>query len=131
MPTTAVVGRAANVESPFCRRLNCLEQRFTLDRARPIRHPSVVLHLYPRRALSHTDYFRLGAEVIKVESNNALSVIGGQTSATVRRLGQSHNWNTGKLSISLNMKTFQGIDIAKSLATASNVVAEQSRRTAA
>ena len=101
-----------------------------LDRARPIRHPSVVLHLDSRRALSHTDSLQLGAEVIKVESNNALSVIGGQTSATVRRLGQSHNWNTGKLSISLNMKTFRGIEIAKSLA-ASDVVAEQSRRTAA
>ena len=46
-----------------------------------------------------------GAEVIKVESNNALSVIGGPASATARGLGQRHNWNAGKLSISLNMKT--------------------------
>ena len=46
-----------------------------------------------------------GAEVIKVESNNALSVVGGPASATARGLGQRHNWNAGKLSISLNMKT--------------------------
>ncbi len=65
-----------------------------------------------------------GAEVIKVESNNALSVIGGPASATARGLGQRHNWNAGKLSISLNMKTSQGIDIAKRLAAVSDVVAE-------
>ncbi len=65
-----------------------------------------------------------GAEVIKVESNNALSVVGGPASATARGLGQRHNWNAGKLSISLNMKTPQGIDIAKRLAAVSDVVAE-------
>ena len=65
-----------------------------------------------------------GAEVIKVESNNALSVIGGPASATARGLGQRHNWNAGKLSISLNMKTAQGVDIAKRLAAVSDVVAE-------
>ncbi len=65
-----------------------------------------------------------GAEVIKVESNNALSVVGGPASATARGLGQRHNWNAGKLSISLNMKTTQGIDIAKRLAAVSDVVAE-------
>ena len=65
-----------------------------------------------------------GAEVIKVESNNALSVIGGPASATARGLGQRHNWNAGKLSISLNMKTPQGIDIARRLAAVSDVVAE-------
>ena len=65
-----------------------------------------------------------GAEVIKVESNNALSVIGGPASATARGSGQRHNWNAGKLSISLNMKTQQGIDIAKRLAAVSDVVAE-------
>ena len=65
-----------------------------------------------------------GAEVIKVESNNALSVIGGPASATARGLGQRHNWNAGKLSISLNMKTPQGIDIAKRLVAVSDVVAE-------
>ena len=65
-----------------------------------------------------------GAEVIKVESNNALSVVGGPASATARGLGQRHNWNAGKLSISLNMKTAQGIDIAKRLAAVSDVVAE-------
>ena len=65
-----------------------------------------------------------GAEVIKVESNNALSVVGGPASATARGLGQRHNWNAGKLSISLNMKTPQGIGIAKRLAAVSDVVAE-------
>ena len=65
-----------------------------------------------------------GAEVIKVESNNALSVVGGPASATARGLGQRHNWNAGKLSISLNMKTPQGIDIAKRLVGVSDVVAE-------
>ncbi len=65
-----------------------------------------------------------GAEVIKVESNNALSVIGGPASATARGLGQRHNWNAGKLSISLNMKTPQGIDIARRLVAVSDVVAE-------
>ena len=65
-----------------------------------------------------------GAEVIKVESNNALSVVGGPASATARGLGQRHNWNAGKLSISLNMKTSQGIDIARRLAAVSDVVAE-------
>ena len=65
-----------------------------------------------------------GAEVIKVESNNALSVVGGPASATARGLGQRHNWNAGKLSISLNMKTPQGIDIARRLAAVSDVVAE-------
>ena len=65
-----------------------------------------------------------GAEVIKVESNNALSVVGGPASATARGLGQRHNWNAGKLSISLNMKTPQGIDIAKRLVAVSDVVAE-------
>ncbi len=65
-----------------------------------------------------------GAEVIKVESNNALSVVGGPASATARGLGQRHNWNAGKLSISLNMKTPQGIDIARRLVAVSDVVAE-------
>ena len=65
-----------------------------------------------------------GAEVIKVESNNALSVVGGPASATARGLGQRHNWNAGKLSISLNLKTPQAIDIAKRLVAVSDVVAE-------
>ena len=65
-----------------------------------------------------------GAEVIKVESNNALSVVGGPASATARGLGQRHNWNAGKLSISLNMKTPQGIGIARRLVAVSDVVAE-------
>ena len=65
-----------------------------------------------------------GAEVIKVESNNALAVVGGPSSATARGLGQRHNWNAGKRSISLDMKTPQGVAIAKRLAAVSDVVAE-------
>ncbi len=65
-----------------------------------------------------------GAEVIKIESNMALAVVGGPASATRRGVGSRHNWNAGKLSISLNMKTSQGVDIAKRLVAASDVVAE-------
>lgn len=65
-----------------------------------------------------------GAEVIKVESNQALAVVGGPSSATARGLGQRHNWNAGKRSISLNMKTPQGVAIAKRLAAVSDVVTE-------
>ena len=65
-----------------------------------------------------------GAEVIKVESNQALAVVAGPSSRTSRGLGHRHNWNAGKLSIALNMKTPQGIDIAKRLVGVSDVVAE-------
>ena len=65
-----------------------------------------------------------GAEVIKIESNMALAVVGGPASATRRGVGARHNWNAGKLSISLNMKTPQAVDIAKRLVAASDVVAE-------
>ena len=65
-----------------------------------------------------------GAEVIKVESNQALAVVGGPSSSTSRGLGQRHNWNAGKLSIALNMKTSQGQEIAKRLVAVSDVVAE-------
>ena len=65
-----------------------------------------------------------GAEVIKVESGTALAVIGGPASLTRRGVGSRHNWNAGKLSISLNMKTPQAVDIAKRLVAASDVVAE-------
>ena len=65
-----------------------------------------------------------GAEVIKVESNQALAVVGGPSSATARGLGQRHNWNAGKRSISLDMKTPEGVAIAKRLVAVSDVVAE-------
>ncbi len=65
-----------------------------------------------------------GAEVIKVESDQALAVVGGARSNTPRGLGQRHNWNAGKRSIALNMKTPRGQDIAKRLVALSDVVAE-------
>jgi len=65
-----------------------------------------------------------GAEVIKVESNQALAVVGGPASRTARGLGQRHNWNAGKLSVSLNMKSPEAIAIAKRLVAVSDVVAE-------
>ena len=65
-----------------------------------------------------------GAEVIKIESNQALAIVGGPSSRTSRGLGHRHNWNAGKLSIALNMKTAQGVDIAKRLVAVSDVVAE-------
>ncbi len=65
-----------------------------------------------------------GAQVIKVESNQALSVVGGPASNTARGLGQRHNWNAGKLSISLNMKTGAGKELARRLVAVSDVVAE-------
>jgi len=65
-----------------------------------------------------------GAQVIKVESNQALSVVGGPASNTARGLGQRHNWNAGKRSISLNMKTDAGKEVARRLVAVSDVVAE-------
>ena len=65
-----------------------------------------------------------GAQVIKVESNQALSVVGGPASNTARGLGQRHNWNASKLSISLNMKTDAGKELARRLVAVSDVVAE-------
>ena len=65
-----------------------------------------------------------GAEVIKLESGTALSVVGGPNSQTPRGGGSRHNWNAGKLSLSINMKTPQGIDIAKRLVQVSDVVTE-------
>lgn len=65
-----------------------------------------------------------GAQVIKVESDQALAVVGGPASSTSRGLGQRHNWNAGKLSITLNMKTPQGAAIAKRLVAVSDVVSE-------
>ncbi len=65
-----------------------------------------------------------GAEVIKVESEHALAVVGGPASGTARGLGQRHNWNAGKLSISLNMKTPEARAIAQRLVAVSDVVAE-------
>ena len=65
-----------------------------------------------------------GAQVIKIESDHALAVVGGPSSHTARGAGQRHNWNAGKLSVSLNMKTPLGVDIARRLVAVSDVVAE-------
>ena len=65
-----------------------------------------------------------GAEVIKVESGFSMTVTGGPNPKTPRGVGQRHNWNAGKLSISLNMKTPEGIAIAKRLVEVSDVVSE-------
>ena len=65
-----------------------------------------------------------GAQVIKIESNQALAVVGGPGSRTARGLGQRHNWNAGKLSIALNMKSPEALNIAKRLVSVCDVVAE-------
>ena len=65
-----------------------------------------------------------GAQVIKVESNQAHAVVGGPSSNTARGLGQRHNWNAGKRSISFNMKTDAGKNLARRLVAVSDVVAE-------
>ena len=65
-----------------------------------------------------------GAEIIKIESNQGLAAVGGPNPGTSRGLGHRHNWNAGKLGLALNMKTPQGIEIAKRLVAVSDVVAE-------
>ena len=65
-----------------------------------------------------------GAQVIKVESDQALAVEDAGPPATARGLGQRHNWNSGKLSISMNMKTPDGASIAKRLVAVSDVVSK-------
>ena len=65
-----------------------------------------------------------GAEVIKVESNSSLAIVGGANPRTPRGVGHRHNWNAGKLGLALNMKTPQGVDIAKRLVSVSDAVTE-------
>ena len=65
-----------------------------------------------------------GAEVIKVESDTALTIVGGAGSNTPRGRGYRHIWNAGKLSVALNMKTPQGNAIARRLVAVSDVVTE-------
>jgi benzylsuccinate CoA-transferase BbsF subunit len=71
----------------------------------------------------------LGAEVIRVESQNRVCVTrrlppfaDGQ--AGVNRSGYYNQFNQGKLSLSLNFKQPEAIDIAKKLVAASDVVSE-------
>ena len=65
-----------------------------------------------------------GAEVIKIESGYGVSIAGGPVPRTPRGVGSRHNWNAGKLSMSLNMRTEEGVAIAKRLVAISDVVAE-------
>ena len=65
-----------------------------------------------------------GAQIIKIESSYAVDMTGGPNPRTARGVGMRQNWNSGKLSLALNMKTPQGIDIAKRLVAVSDVVAE-------
>ena len=65
-----------------------------------------------------------GAEVIKIESGFALTIAGGPAPQTPRGVGYRHNWNANKLSMSLNMKTSEGREVAKRLVAVSDVVAE-------
>ena len=65
-----------------------------------------------------------GAQIIKIESGFALELTGGPNPRTARGVGMRQNWNSGKLSLSLNMKTPQAIAIAKRLVAVSDVVSE-------
>ena len=65
-----------------------------------------------------------GAEVIKVESDFGQTIAGGPNPNTPRGLGLRHNWHASKLSISLNMRNPESIEIAKRLVAVSDVVAE-------
>ena len=65
-----------------------------------------------------------GAEVIKIESSFGQAIAGGPFPQTPRGVGQRHNWNAGKLSIGLNMRTRQAVDIARRLVAVSDLVAE-------
>ena len=64
------------------------------------------------------------AEVIKIESDFAYAPGGGASANTPTGVGYRHNWNAGKLSITLYMNTVQGLDIARRLVAVSDVVAE-------
>ena len=65
-----------------------------------------------------------GAQVIKIESGLGMPLVSAHTPQLPRQLGLRHNYNAGKLSLSLNMHTPQGIDIARRLVAVSDVVAE-------
>ena len=65
-----------------------------------------------------------GAEVIKIESDFAWAPAGGASANTPTGVGYRHNWNAGKLSITLYMNTVEGLDIARRLVAVSDVVAE-------
>ncbi|MQF69725.1 CoA transferase [SAR202 cluster bacterium AD-804-J14_MRT_500m] len=65
-----------------------------------------------------------GAQVIKIESSQALSIAGGPIPRTALGVGQRHNWNAGKLSVTLNMRNPYGVELAERLIQISDVVAE-------
>lgn len=65
-----------------------------------------------------------GAQVIKIESGLDMPLVSAPATQSPRQLGLRHNYNAGKLSLSLNMNTAYGIDIARRLVAVSDVVAE-------
>ena len=79
------------------------------------------IHAGPAAARTLADH---GAEVTRIESGNALAVVGGPLWQTPFGLGSRHMWNAGKLSVALNMKTPKGVEIAKRLVAVSDVVME-------
>lgn len=71
----------------------------------------------------------LGAEVIRVESQNRICVTRrippfAEGQGGINRSGYYNQFNQGKLSLSLNFKQPEAIDIAKKLVAASDVVSE-------
>jgi crotonobetainyl-CoA:carnitine CoA-transferase CaiB-like acyl-CoA transferase len=65
-----------------------------------------------------------GAQVIRIESSNALDIAGGANPQTPRGVGYRHNWNAGKFGIALNMKIPSGVNVARNLVAVSDVVVE-------
>ena len=71
----------------------------------------------------------LGAEVIRIETQQRVCVTRrippfAEGQAGVNRSGYYNQYNQGKESIFLNLKDLQGLDIAKKLVAASDVVTE-------
>jgi len=71
----------------------------------------------------------LGAEVIRIESHSRVSVTRRITpfadgQAGPNRSGYYNQYNQGKDSIGLNLKTPEGLEIAKKLVAVSDIVAE-------
>ena len=70
-----------------------------------------------------------GAEVIRIESGVPADLVGGGPNpSTPRGVGYRQVRNAGKLAMSLNMKTPQGIDVARRLVAVSDVVVDNFSR---